>query len=376
MFLLHGSQARSICIENAVWVGRPAVGLRVEVMMIKEAENVCHQRSDAAKAARADDFAGNLAKEALDQVEPGRGGWGQVQMEAGMTLEPGDDLGMFVSGVVVADDMNIQLGGDLALDLAQEGQPLLMAMTSGGMSKDLAREIVEGGKQGDRSVTIVIVGLGADMTLVQGETGLTALEGLTLTLLIATEHQRTIGRMEIEANHIPELLFKGQILGKFEAFESMRSDRVSRPQTLHARFAQAGFPRHRAHAPGSSARSLSSSQAQGRADGRSRYCRLAPSPGSVFKPFQALGRPTLPPATNGQEADALLSRYLLMAESLGQAQDDPGPEDIPLKACLGCHDALEFALLFRTDLNRNGGRHNPYDAKTLSLRNHIYGTLH
>ncbi len=99
--------------------------------MIKEAENVSHQRSDAAKTARANHFSGDFAKEALDQVEPGRGGWGQVQMEAGMTLEPGDDLGMFASGVVVADDMNIEFGGDLALDLTQEGQPLLMAMTSG-----------------------------------------------------------------------------------------------------------------------------------------------------------------------------------------------------------------------------------------------------
>ena len=31
-------------------------------------------------------------------------------MKAGMTLKPGDDLGMFVSGVVVADDVNIKLG--------------------------------------------------------------------------------------------------------------------------------------------------------------------------------------------------------------------------------------------------------------------------
>ena len=139
----------------------------------------------------------------------------------------------------------------------------------------------------ERSMTVVIVGLGAEMTFTQGQTRLTALEGLTLALLIATEQEGTIRRIEIEANHIPELLFKGQILGKFEALESMRSDRVSRPQTLNARFAQAGFPRHRAHAPGSSARSLSSSQAQGRADGRSRYCRLAPPPGSVFKPLQA-----------------------------------------------------------------------------------------
>jgi hypothetical protein len=33
-----------------------------------------------------------------------------------------------------------------------------MAMTPGGMRKDLAREIVEGGKQGDRSMMIVIAG--------------------------------------------------------------------------------------------------------------------------------------------------------------------------------------------------------------------------
>ena len=143
-----------------------------------------------------------------------------MQMKAGMTLKPGDDLGMFVRGVVVADEVNIKLGGDLPVDLAQEGQPLLMAMTRGGMGKDLAREVVQGGKQGDRSVTVVIVSLGADMTLTQGQTGLTALEGLTLALLIATEQEGTIRRVEIETNDIPEFLFKGQILGKFEALES------------------------------------------------------------------------------------------------------------------------------------------------------------
>jgi hypothetical protein len=37
---------------------------------------------------------------------------------------------------------------------------------------------------------------------------------------------------------------------------------------------------------------------------------------------------------------------------------------------------LEFALLFRANLDRNGGRHNPYHATTGPLHNHIYGTLH
>jgi predicted ester cyclase len=39
-------------------------------MMIKEAENVCHEGADTAKTARADDLAGNFAKKAFDQVEP------------------------------------------------------------------------------------------------------------------------------------------------------------------------------------------------------------------------------------------------------------------------------------------------------------------
>ena len=45
-----------------------------------------------------------------------------MHMKAGMTLEPDDVLGMFVSGVIVADDVNIKLGRDLALDLTQ-GRP-------------------------------------------------------------------------------------------------------------------------------------------------------------------------------------------------------------------------------------------------------------
>jgi hypothetical protein len=53
MFLLTGLPKH---FQNAVWVGRPAVGLRVKVMTIKEAGDVCHQRSDAAKTARADDL--------------------------------------------------------------------------------------------------------------------------------------------------------------------------------------------------------------------------------------------------------------------------------------------------------------------------------
>ena len=41
-----------------------------------------------------------------------------------MTLKPIGDFGVLVRGIVVANDVKLQVGGDLLIDLAQEGQPL------------------------------------------------------------------------------------------------------------------------------------------------------------------------------------------------------------------------------------------------------------
>jgi hypothetical protein len=40
--------------------------------------------------------------------------------------------------IVVANDVQLQLGGDFPIDLAQEGEPLLMAMARGGVG-DISR---------------------------------------------------------------------------------------------------------------------------------------------------------------------------------------------------------------------------------------------
>ena len=73
-----------------------------------------------------------------------------------------------------------------------------MAMARGGVGKHLAGKVVQGGKEGHRSVPIVVVGLGANVSLAQGQAGLGALEGLTLALFITAEHQGPIRRIEVE----------------------------------------------------------------------------------------------------------------------------------------------------------------------------------
>ena len=55
-----------------------------------------------------------------------------------------------------------------------------MAMARGGVGKHLAGKIVQGGKEGYRSVTVVVMGPGANVSLAQRQSGLGAFEGLTL----------------------------------------------------------------------------------------------------------------------------------------------------------------------------------------------------
>jgi hypothetical protein len=54
-----------------------------------------------------------------------------------------------------------------------------------------------------------------------------------------------------------------------------------------------------------------------------------------------------------------------VGESLRQAQDDPGSENIPLAAGLGLHNALEFSLLALGHFNRYRCWHNRHPTKSI-----------
>ena len=220
-----------------------------------------------------------------------------------------------------------------------------MAMARGGVGEHLAGKVVQGGKEGHRSMPVVVVGLGTNVSLAQRQSGLGAFQGLTLALFIAAEHQGLLGRIEVEAHHVPKLFLKLKVLGELEIAHPVGLQLMGRPESLHARFAQAGFAGHRAHAPGSAVRSLRARQTQSPPDSLRRKPRLASASRGVLEPLQALGRPSLPPTTNGQKTHRLLLGDLLVGESPRQPQDDPSPENLPLATGFGVHDAHEFSLL-------------------------------
>lgn len=95
------------------------------------------------KGATADAVSGDLSKEALDHVKPGRRLGREVQVEAQVCLEPAFNGRGLMRGIVTDDEVKVQpLGGLLADQLGKAKKlPVLMAWHTG--SVDVAIQHVE-----------------------------------------------------------------------------------------------------------------------------------------------------------------------------------------------------------------------------------------
>ena len=71
---------------------------------------------------------GDQSKPAFDLIDPGGVGRREVDMEALATGEPGADLGMLVSRVIIDDEVDVEVSWNIGVDVLEEAQKLLMAM--------------------------------------------------------------------------------------------------------------------------------------------------------------------------------------------------------------------------------------------------------
>ena len=96
--------------------------------------------------AAADLTLGDEAEPAFDLVEPGGIGWREVDMEPGSLGQPGTGLWMFVGGIVVDHEMDIEIGWHVGVDMTEETQEFLVPMMGLALSEHLAVGDVEGGE--------------------------------------------------------------------------------------------------------------------------------------------------------------------------------------------------------------------------------------
>ena len=99
-----------------------------------------------------------------------------MHVEAGVAVQPLMTAGCLWGGVIVGNDVDVEIGRGLVIDGFEKGEPLLMAMARRQSRDQLALEIVERGKQSQRAMAHVIMSLGADMANAERQPRLCALQ--------------------------------------------------------------------------------------------------------------------------------------------------------------------------------------------------------
>ena len=97
-------------LEDHCSVSPPLVSLRLEITFGKVSPDGIHQLVGASETPGKDHVLAQIAEKSFDQVEPRSTGRREVEVKAGMCSQPSHHLGVFVGGVVVQDQVQVDPG--------------------------------------------------------------------------------------------------------------------------------------------------------------------------------------------------------------------------------------------------------------------------
>ena len=189
--------------------------------------------ADTAKHPAAETFLRELTEPALDEIEPGCAGRGEVKIETRMGRQPGPHGRMFMGAVVVQNEVEVQATGKGAVELAKKLQNRLMPMPPVALADDLTGQHVQCSEQGRRAVALVVMCERPTAALLHREPGLGPVQRLNLTLLVHTQHDGFLGRIHVEPHDVRELLHERGIGGQLERLHSMGLEAMRVPDPLH-----------------------------------------------------------------------------------------------------------------------------------------------
>lgn len=173
--------------EDVVGSLGPAERLWVGVVSVDEGADVAFEGLGRAVDTAADLLIGEHGEEPFDLIDPGCAGRREVSVPARTFGQPvADRLGL-VGGIVVHDELDVEIDGHVGLDLVEDLAELAGAMLRVATAEDGAGGDVEGGKQGGRAMPRVVVAAALDLTGQHRQQGLGAVECLDLGLLSSTQ---------------------------------------------------------------------------------------------------------------------------------------------------------------------------------------------
>src|SRR6266511_3668002 len=150
-----------------------------------------------------------------------------------MLRKPFADLRMPVRGIVVDDRVDRLSLGHVRVDLIEEADEFLMPMALHVAADNGAVEDSERGEQRGGAVALVVVRHRSGATWLHRQSRLGVIERLDLALLIDREDDGMGGRVDIETDHIPELVGELRIVRQLECPDTVRREMVGLKDALH-----------------------------------------------------------------------------------------------------------------------------------------------
>src|SRR6201998_3150494 len=105
-------------------------------------------------------------------------------------------------------------------------------MASITLAKNVAGGDIESGNQARDAMSLVVVGASLQLSDPHGQHRLCTAQSLNLRLLIDAQHQRVMGRIQIQSDNIPHLVDQQWVAGKLKALRTMRLQPEARQKAL------------------------------------------------------------------------------------------------------------------------------------------------
>ena len=294
-----------------------------------------------------------------------------MEDEAGMPAQPRHHLRVFVGGIVVEDEVNHLPDRHPGLDGIEEADELLMAVALHAAADHRAFQDIQCGEQGRRAVAFVIVGHRACAALLHRQAGLGAVERLDLAFLVDRQHHRVRRRIDVKADHVPQLVGELRVIRELELAHPVRRETVAVPDALHGRNADPGGLGHRRRRPvGRLAGRVAGRQLDHPRDHRLVQGRLPRWPRLVAQQTidAGLHEPLLP-APDHRFALAGLPHDRSRTQPVGGKKHDPRPPHVFLRAVPIGDDRGQSHTILSTNVNDDPLAHpaNSHDCEPTGI---------
>lgn len=117
------------------------------IVVLSVEPDLGEQLAHAGEGVAPDGLLGDEGEPAFDRVEPRGTGRSEVQVKARPAGEPRPHLRMFVTGVIVEDQMDGERRRHVGLHFAQKGEELLMPVARLAAGEDLTVGDIERGEE-------------------------------------------------------------------------------------------------------------------------------------------------------------------------------------------------------------------------------------